>query len=201
MICSVYYDFIPHALLAGLTPSSLALFSHKSFPSEFPCTLPAVEQLGRYRKTRTAPKGCSQGHGLAVEPGFSWSSLDDGLHHPISSSGGDVLRSCGLQTRSLLFACLSNPASLKAEMFSLPQRRSRECWLFLGKQACSQETGLSIPKPRFSIPMPLVFLPLNLQAKEVWLSGVFSPQEASPADSHLCCICSGGHDVLDLNKL
>lgn len=131
LICSVYYDFIPHALLAGLTPSSLALFSHKSFPSEFPCSLPAVEQLGRYRKTQTAPKGCSQGHGLAVEPGFSWSSLDDGLHHPISSRGGDVLRSCGLQTRSLLFACLSNPASLKAEMFSLPQRRSRECWLFL----------------------------------------------------------------------
>lgn len=135
LICPVYYDFIPHTVLAGLTPSSLALFSHKSFSSEFPWSLPAVEQLGRYQKTRTALKDCSEGHGSAVEPGFSWSSLD-GLHHPISSSSGDVLRSCGLQTRRLLFACLSNAASLKAEMFSLPRCCSQECWLFLRKQAC-----------------------------------------------------------------
>lgn len=47
LICSVYYDFIPHSLLAALTPSSLALFSHQSYSSEFPCSLPAVEQLGR----------------------------------------------------------------------------------------------------------------------------------------------------------
>lgn len=67
LICSVYYNFIPRTLLAGLTPSSLALFSHKSFSSEFPCSLPAVEQLGRHQETPIALQGCSEGHGLATE--------------------------------------------------------------------------------------------------------------------------------------
>lgn len=75
-------------------------------------------------------------HGFARETGFSWSSLY-GLNCPIASSDGDVLRKCGLvQTTGLLFDCLSNPASLKDEMFSFAHSVfSQEGWLFLLKQA------------------------------------------------------------------
>lgn len=136
LICSVYYYFIPHTLLADLTCSSLALFSHKSFSSEFPCSLPAVEQLWRYQKTLTALKNCLEMHGFATETEFSWNFLY-GLNCPIASSDGDVLRNCGLvQTTVLLFDCLSNPASLKDEMF-----RSRIV-LFAGGLVVSREAGL-----------------------------------------------------------
>lgn len=203
LICSVYY-FIPHPLLADLTSSSLVLFSHKSFSSEFPCSLPAVEQLWRSQKTLTTLKNCSEMHGFVTEAGFSWSSLYV-LNCPIASSDGDVLRNCGLvQTTGLLFDCLSNPASLKDEMFSLAQCCSQE-----GRLVVSHEAGLVW---RTDLERRCSFYSLNPfffdygrspAKRSLWLSSVCPPipKQRVLLSLVLCYICSCGHNALNLNKL
>jgi len=114
--------------------------------------------------------------GFAVETGFSWSSLY-GPNCPTASSGGVVLRNCGLvQTTGVLFDCLSNAASLKDEMFSLPCAWwcSQGGWLFLMRRAwfgglVSGDTGPSIPST-------LLLRKRSSPAKRsLWLSGFCPP--------------------------
>lgn len=124
LICCVYYDFIPHSLLAALTPSSLALFSHQSYSSEFPCSLPAVEQLGRYWKTQTALKG-SEGHSLAMEL-LGWAAPA----HP-QQRWGCVWGALGCTQGAFCSLALAT-----LPLWKLRCSHSRECCLFLGKQAC-----------------------------------------------------------------
>lgn len=143
-------------------------------------------QLWRYQKTLTALENCSEVHGFAMETGFRWSFLY-GLNCPIASSDGDVWSNCGLvQTTGLLFDCLSNPASLKDEMFSLARsvvRRKAGCfsWSRPGLEDWSQEAVVLL------FPQPLVLTTGGLQPKEVCGYVVFVPQIPSSVS---CCVSS-----------